>query len=44
MTTLEKTGLLHGYSFNSWSDMVAHDTDFIEEYRFGPDLNVLRSK
>ena len=41
MTTLEKTGLLHGYSFNSWSDMVVYDTDFIEEYVFAPDLNVL---
>ena len=28
-TMLERTGLFHGYSFNSWSDVVVYDEDFI---------------
>ena len=30
MIMLNRTGLLHGYSFNSWSDMVTYDEAFIE--------------
>ena len=30
MIMLDRTGLLHGYSFNSWSDMVTYDEAFIE--------------
>jgi len=29
---LSITGLLHGYSFNSWSDVVIYDEAFIEEW------------
>ena len=29
---LDITGLLHGYSFNSWSDVVIYDEAFIEEW------------
>ena len=29
MTMLNKTGLLHGYSFNSWSDVVTYDNAFV---------------
>ena len=36
MTLLNETGLLHGYSFNSWSDMVTYDEAFIEEWRIAP--------
>ena len=32
MTMLDRTGLLHGYSFNSWSDVVTYDKAFIEEW------------
>jgi len=32
MTMLDRTGLLHGYSFNSWSDVVQYDEAFIEEW------------
>ena len=32
MTMLDRTGLLHGYSFNSWSDMIRYDEAFIEEW------------
>jgi hypothetical protein len=29
-TMLERTGLFHGYSFNSWSDVVTYDEAFID--------------
>lgn len=32
MTMLDRTGLLHGYSFNSWSDVVTYNEAFIEEW------------
>ncbi len=32
MTMLDRTGLLHGYSFNSWSDVVLYSEAFIEEW------------
>ena len=32
MIMLDNTGLLHGYSFNSWSDIVTYDRNFIEEW------------
>jgi len=32
MTMLDRTGLLHGYSFNSWSDVVIYNEAFIEEW------------
>jgi hypothetical protein len=32
MTMLDRTGLLHGYSFNSWSDVVVYNEAFIEEW------------
>ena len=31
MIMYENTGLLHGYSFNSWSDVVTYDREFVEE-------------
>ena len=36
MIMLEKTGLLHGYSFNSWSDQVTYDNEFVEEWLKSP--------
>jgi len=32
MKMLDSTGLLHGYSFNSWSDVITYDEAFIEEW------------
>ena len=32
MVMYRRTGLLHGYSFNSWSDVVTYDEAFIEEW------------
>ena len=41
MIMLDKTGLLHGYSFNSWSDMVTYDEAFIEEWLNSPQTSLL---
>ena len=43
MTMLEKTGLLHGYSFNSWSDVVTYDNAFIEEWLSSPQTSLYYS-
>ncbi len=43
MTMLDATGLLHGYSFNSWSDMVTYDNDFIEEWLRSPQTSLYYS-
>jgi len=43
MTLLNKTGLLHGYSFNSWSDMVTYDEEFIEEWLESPQTSLYYS-
>jgi hypothetical protein len=43
MTMLEKTGLLHGYSFNSWSDQVTYDNAFIEEWLQSPQTSLYYS-
>jgi hypothetical protein len=40
---LDKTGLLHGYSFNSWSDVVIYDEAFIEEWLDGPQTSLYYS-
>ena len=43
MTMLENTGLLHGYSFNSWSDVVTYDKEFIEEWLRSPQTSLYYS-
>ena len=43
MTMYERTGLLHGYSFNSWSDMVTYDEAFIEEWLKSPQTSLYYS-
>ena len=43
MIMLDKTGLLHGYSFNSWSDVVAYDNAFIEEWLQSPQTSLYYS-
>ena len=40
---LDATGLLHGYSFNSWSDVVTYDEAFIEEWLRSPQTSLYYS-
>jgi hypothetical protein len=40
---LNNTGLLHGYSFNSWSDVVTYDEAFIEEWLASPQTSLYYS-
>tara|TARA_Y100001968_G_scaffold123663_1_gene112624 strand:+ start:567 stop:1901 length:1335 start_codon:yes stop_codon:yes gene_type:complete len=37
------TGLLHGYSFNSWSDVVTYDRQFVEEWLLSPQTSLYYS-
>ena len=43
MIMLDKTGLLHGYSFNSWSDVVEYDNEFVEEWLLSPQTSLYYS-
>lgn len=43
VSLLDKTGLLHGYSFNSWSDVVLYDDTFIEEWLQSPQTSLYYS-
>ncbi len=43
MTLLNRNGLLHGYSFNSWSDVVTDDEAFIEEWLESPQTSLYYS-
>ena len=43
MVMLDRTGLLHGYSFNSWSDMVTYDEAFIDEWLKSPQTSLYYS-
>ena len=40
MIMLDRTGLLHGYSFNSWSDMVTYDEAFVDEWLKSPQTSL----
>jgi len=40
---LDRTGLLHGYSFNSWSDVITYDEAFIEEWLDSPQTSLYYS-
>jgi len=40
---MDKTGLLHGYSFNSWSDVVEYDETFVEEWLKSPQTSLYYS-
>lgn len=37
---MDKTGLLHGYSYNSWSDVVIYDEQFIEDWLDSPQTSL----
>jgi hypothetical protein len=43
VSMLDKTGLLHGYSFNSWSDVIPYDEEFIEEWLQSPQTSLYYS-
>ncbi len=43
MILLDNTGLLHGYSFNSWSDVVEYDNEFVEEWLLSPQTSLYYS-
>ena len=43
MEMLKRTGLAHGYSFNSWSDVVKYDDDFIEAWLDSPQTSLYYS-
>ena len=43
MEMINRTGLAHGYSFNSWSDVVIYDEDFIESWLDSPQTSLYYS-
>ena len=43
MTLLQQTGLSHGYSYNSWSDVVTYDDQFIKAWLLGPQTSLYYS-
>jgi len=43
MRLLDRTGLLHGYSFNSWSDVITYDEAFIEDWLRSPQTSLYYS-
>ena len=43
MIMINNTGLLHGYSFNSWSDVVTYDREFVEEWLLSPQTSLYYS-
>lgn len=40
MLLLLNTGLAHGYSFNTWSDMVTYDEEFIQQWLDSPQTSM----
>ena len=43
MTILNRTGLAHGYSMNSWSDVVTYSNEFIDEWLDSPQTSLYYS-
>ena len=43
MKLYQSTGLLHGYSFNSWSDVVEYNEQFVEEWLDSPQTSLYYS-
>jgi len=43
MTLLSRTGLAHGYSYNSWSDMITYNDEFIEQWLESPQTSLYYS-
>ena len=38
--SFENTGLFHGYSFNSWSDVVTYDQAFVQDWLSSPQTSL----
>ena len=43
MEMLNRTGLNHGYSFNTWSDVVTYDAQLIENWLYSPQTSMYYS-
>lgn len=43
MEMLNRTGLNHGYSFNSWSDIVTYNDEFVNEWLASPQTSLYYS-
>ena len=43
MEMLNRTGLAHGYSYNTWSDIVTYDDDFIQSWLRSPQTSMYYS-
>ena len=43
MEMINRTGLAHGYSFNSWSDVVTYDESFIQQWLRSPQTSLYYS-
>ena len=43
MEMLNRTGLAHGYSYNSWSDIVTYDNSFVEDWLQSPQTSLYYS-
>jgi hypothetical protein len=43
VTLFQSDGLFHGYSFNSWSDRVTYDRDFLIDWLYGPQTSLYYS-
>ena len=43
MEMINRTGLAHGYSFNSWSDVVTYDEEFIQNWLASPQTSLYYS-
>ena len=43
MEMLNRTGLAHGYSYNSWSDVVQYDEAFIQDWLRSPQTSLYYS-
>ena len=41
--TFTDTGLFHGYSFNTWSDVITYDNDFINDWFESPQTSIYYS-
>jgi len=43
MEMLNRTGLAHGYSYNTWSDVVTYTPDFVEQWLASPQTSMYYS-
>jgi hypothetical protein len=40
VSLFQNTGLFHGYSFNSWSDQVTYNRDFLRDWLYSPQTSL----